>query len=316
MLAEAEANWDGRPRLDRMAVDTFNCADTPLNRAFVRKTMLAAVTRARIPGCKFDQILVMDSPEGWNKSMAWRVLAGDENFSDESLIGLDARKVQEELAGVWIHENAELAGMAKREIETVKAFASRQEDRARPAYGRFSVNQPRHSIEVGTTNSARYLLSMNGNRRFWPVRVLAAIDIGQLRRDRLQLWGEAAHLQTSGEDLVLDPMLWEVAAAEQEDRRARHPWEAVIEDMTRVVTTGPLAGVGVVGNGIVHTVGDEERVATIDIFRHVLNVPNGQLDIRHSRTLGDIMRLKGWRNGVFALEGKTVRGYVRTKDWG
>jgi hypothetical protein len=53
-LAEAEANWDGVPRLDRMAVDYFNCEDTPLNRACVRKTMIAAVARVRRPGCKFD----------------------------------------------------------------------------------------------------------------------------------------------------------------------------------------------------------------------------------------------------------------------
>ena len=31
MLAEAEANWDGVERLDRMAADYFNCEDTPLN---------------------------------------------------------------------------------------------------------------------------------------------------------------------------------------------------------------------------------------------------------------------------------------------
>ena len=47
----------------------------------------------------------------------WRVLAGDENFSDESIIGKDSREVQEQLAAVWIHENADLAGMRKAEVE-------------------------------------------------------------------------------------------------------------------------------------------------------------------------------------------------------
>ena len=140
MLAEAEANWDGVARLDRMAVDHFNCADTPLNRSGVRKTMIAAVARARQPGCKFDTIPVLEAPEGWNKSSAWAVLAGEGNFSDESIIGKASREVQEQLAGIWIHENAELAGMSKAEVETVKAFASRQVDRARPAYGHFLVD--------------------------------------------------------------------------------------------------------------------------------------------------------------------------------
>ena len=64
MLAEAEASWDGVARLDRMAADYFGCADTELNRQCVRKTMIAAVARARRPGCKFDTILVLESPEG------------------------------------------------------------------------------------------------------------------------------------------------------------------------------------------------------------------------------------------------------------
>ena len=140
-LDAAQAGWDRNPRLDRMAVDYFSGADTPLNRAMVRKTMIAAVRRVRQPGCKFDNILTLVSIEGLMKSTAWRVLAGDENFSDEKIMGLGSREVQEQLSEIWIHENAELAGMKKAEIESVKAFASRQEDRARPAYGHFLKKQ-------------------------------------------------------------------------------------------------------------------------------------------------------------------------------
>ena len=68
MLDKAEARLGRHERLDKMAVDYFNCADTPLNRAFVRKMMIAAVRRARRPGCKFDNIVVLESGEGWNKS--------------------------------------------------------------------------------------------------------------------------------------------------------------------------------------------------------------------------------------------------------
>jgi predicted P-loop ATPase len=138
MLDKAEAEWDGVGRLDAMAVTHFNGEDTELNRAIVRKTMIAAVRRARHPGCKFDTITVLESPEGWNKSTALRELAGDENFSDASILGKGAREVQEQLAEVWIHENAELAGMKKADIESVKTYASRQSDDARPAYGRIA----------------------------------------------------------------------------------------------------------------------------------------------------------------------------------
>jgi Virulence-associated protein E-like domain len=236
MLDKAEANWDGIERLDAMAVEYFNCEDTPLNRAFVRKTMIAAVRRARHPGCKFDNITILESKEGWNKSSAWRVLAGDENFSDQSILGVREKEVQEQLATIWIHESADLAGMRKAEVETIKAFASRQEDIARPAYGHFVKKQKRHSINVGTTNSHEYLQSQTGNRRFWPLEVLSSIDIEKLRRDRLQLWGEAAKYERAGESLVIDAALWDAAGAAQERRRVRDPWEERITNLPANVT--------------------------------------------------------------------------------
>src|SRR5262249_21249267 len=168
-------------RLDTMVSEYANCANTPLNRAIMRKTMIAAVRRARRPGCKFDNITVLESAEGWSKSTFWRVLAGDENFKDETILGLSAREVQEQLSDVWIHESADLAGMRKTRVKKVKAFASRKEDCARPAYGYFVKRQPRHEINVGTPNADAYLQSQTGNRRFWPLKVLERIDIEKLK---------------------------------------------------------------------------------------------------------------------------------------
>jgi predicted P-loop ATPase len=235
MLDHAQAAWDGKKRLDKMAVDYFNCEDTKLNRAIVRKTMIAAVRRARRPGCKFDNITVLESEEGWLKSTAWRVLAGDENFSDESILGRSGREIQEQLSEVWIHESADLAGMRKAEVESVKAFASRQVDIARPAYGYFVRKQPRHAINVGTTNSDEYLQSQTGNRRFWPLKVLRPIDIAKLERDRLQLWGEAAACEAKGESLTFAQDLWPAAVEEQEKRRVKDPWEEILADIPETV---------------------------------------------------------------------------------
>ena len=125
MLDKAEAEWDGVERLDRMAVDYLNCEDTPLNRACVRKTMIAAVARVRQPGCKFDTIVVFESPEGLNKSAAWQVLAGDENFSDEPIIG---------------KKFARGAGASGRHLDTRKRRTGRDEEgRGRDGQG---VRQP------------------------------------------------------------------------------------------------------------------------------------------------------------------------------
>jgi hypothetical protein len=86
LLDVAQAAWDKTPRLDKWVMDYLGCEDTPLNRAIGRKVLIAAARRARHPGCKFDNITVLESPEGQNKSTAIRILAGDENFSDQSLL--------------------------------------------------------------------------------------------------------------------------------------------------------------------------------------------------------------------------------------
>jgi predicted P-loop ATPase len=318
LLAEAEKNWDGVKRLDRMAADYFNCEDRELNAAFVRKMMIAAVARARNPGCKFDTIVVLESVEGFNKSTALRVLAGDENFSDEGIIGKNSREVQEQLAEIWIHENADLAGMKKAEVETVKAYASRMVDIARPAFGHFLKKQKRHSIEVGTTNSDSYLQSQTGNRRFWPVRVLKSIDISKLKRDRMQLWGEAAHHQSQGESLVLDEALWGAAAVEQEARRVTDPWEDVLRDVPEVAVVREHK------DGfwrekdvrIIHSGDDagEDRVAAADILEYLLKVPPGTQQTGHSMRLSTVMRKVGWErpnNGNLTIGGKRMKGYFR-----
>ena len=61
------------------------------------------------------------------------MLAGDENFSDQSIIGASDKEVQEQLDGFWMHENADLAGMRKADVDKVNAFASRQVSLSRAA---------------------------------------------------------------------------------------------------------------------------------------------------------------------------------------
>ena len=315
MLAEAEAAWDNVPRLATMATTYLNAEDTELNNTCLRKWMIAAVARVRIPGCKFDNILVLESDEGWDKSKFFQVLAGDaENFSDETIIGKQSREVQEHLATIWIHENAELGGMKKAEVEMVKAFASRQVDRARPAYGHFLKSQPRHSVEAGTTNSDVYLMSQTGNRRFWGMKLLKPVNIEKFRQDRLQLLGEAAYYQSKGESVLLDANLWPAAAMEQEIRRATDPWEDILRNIPETVDgewSKTLEQYDEVR--IIHRVDAEEQVTTNDLLRYVLKIPVGQLHHGHTIKLSPIMNRLGWvkSKDKLNLNGGQHNGYRR-----
>jgi predicted P-loop ATPase len=318
LIDKAEADWDCVKRLDQMAVTHFNCADTPLNRAFLRKTIIAMVARAREPGCKFDTITVLESAEGYNKSTAWRVMAGDENFSDEPIIGKASREVQEQLAEIWLHENADLAGMKKAEVETVKAFASRTTDIARAAFAHYVVKQPRHSIEVGSTNSEEYLQSQTGNRRFWPLPVLKAIDIALLRRDRQQLIGEAATYQSAGESITLDEAMWPDAAVVQEGRRVKDAWEDILEEIpTEIEVVDYADGTRRTHEQPIRQLVDDgaSRVASLDLLTHVLGIPLGQQTTVHSMRLSVVMKRLGWERGTnrISIRGKQVRGFSKPK---
>jgi hypothetical protein len=225
----AGLQWDGKPRLDRWMVDYLGAGDTELNRAIGRLSLIAAVRRARQPGTKFDQIVVLEGTEGRGKSTALEILAGRENFSDQKILGLSDKEQQEAMSGIWIYEIAELTGMRRAETDHVKAFASRTVDRARPAYGRFRVDRPRRAICFATTNDDEYLKSETGNRRFWPV-VTGRIDLDGLRADRDQLWAEAAACEARGDSIGLPERLWEHAGAEQHARLESDSWAPLIHN--------------------------------------------------------------------------------------
>ena len=302
MLEDCQSKWDGMKRIDTWVIDYLGCKDTPLNRAIGRLVLIAACRRARKPGCKFDPITVLEGVEGTNKSTAIRALAGDENFSDQSILGANDKEVQEQLDGIWMHENADLAGMRRAEVGQVKAFASRQVDRARPAYGRVREDRPRRSIEWGTTNNKEYLQSQTGNRRFWPLET-GKIDAEALIRDREQLLGEAATCEAAGESIELDERLWGDARDAQEQRRVVDPWEDILANMP---------------DDVIHKSGDGyERVASADVLEHVLEIPKAQQTSMHGRRLADAMERVGWDRpptGRLSINGRQARGYVRQEQ--
>jgi len=80
-----------------------------------------------------------------------RLAGGADNFSDQTILGKKDREQQELTQGVWVFEIADLSGMSKADIESTKAFVTREVDRARPAYGHFLTKQARRTVFAATT---------------------------------------------------------------------------------------------------------------------------------------------------------------------
>ena len=215
-------DWDGTERIDRFLIDYAGAEDTPYVRAVSALMFTAIVRRNRRPGSKFDEMIVLESDQGKDKSSALEALAlRPEWFSDSFPMSADNRETLEHATGKIIVELAELQGIRRADIEHVKAMLSRTVDRGRLAYARTPVEVARRFIFIGTSNGTAYLQDATGNRRFWPVTV-KTFRLKELRRDLDQLWGEAAMREASGASIRLDQSLWGAAAAEQDKRLAAH----------------------------------------------------------------------------------------------
>ncbi len=224
-----DLKWDGVPRLDKWLVTYGNAEDTEYVQEVGKLPLIAAVKRVYNPGEKFDELLVLESPQGWGKSTAIQTLCPDPTwFSEDLPIGSDSKVVIERTHGVWICEIAELFGMGKREADQVKSFLSRSKDGpVRLAYGREATEVKRQWIAIGSTNKGTYLRDTTGNRRFWPVTV-GHWDLEGLRRDRDQLWAEC--VVRKQESVRMKQELWTTAAEQQMSREEVDPWEAEVRE--------------------------------------------------------------------------------------
>lgn len=185
-----------------------------------RLWLVAAVTRVFQPGHKFDWMLVLESKQGFGKSIFGEILFGEEFFVD-SLPSLENKMPDavQQIQGKLCVEMSELSELKKNQIETVKAFLTRKRDSVRFAYDRMKQELPRRCIFYGTTNKKRYLQD-DENRRFNPIRV-GWLDVAALKRDRLKIWAEAYFLYANGlvDSLYLSPKSTEIAVSEREERR-------------------------------------------------------------------------------------------------
>jgi predicted P-loop ATPase len=281
--------WDGIPRIDRWLVTYGGAEDTEYVRAVGSITLIAAVRRIRQPGVKFDEMLILESPQGLDKSEMLRTVAiNPEWFIDDLPLDADSKKVIEQLRGRWIVEAAELSGMKKGDVEHLKAMLSRQVDRARLAYGRVTVDVPRQCIIVGTTNATAYLKDETGNRRFWPVKI-KKFDVAGVARDRDQLWAEAAHREASGASIRLEQSLWSDAAEQQQQRTIDDPWFEVMRD----------------------AIGDKNgKISATDAWI-ILDVRSGHRNQESNRRLGHIMKALGFERTRVRFNREMQYGYAR-----
>ncbi|MBK7864336.1 MAG: hypothetical protein IPJ65_38200 [Archangiaceae bacterium] len=195
-------HWDGVNRIDSFLQEYLGVEDTAQARLYSRKFLIAMVARALNPGCKMDNVLVLQGAQGLGKSTGLRMM-GEPWFSDSKVVVGDKDSLLS-ASRFWIHEFAELASLRRADLETIKAFFTSTTDAYRPPYGRVLVTRPRRCIFVATTNEAEFLQDETGLRRFWVVSCNRPVNFAKVQADRGLLLAEAKQAFMSGEHWWLE----------------------------------------------------------------------------------------------------------------
>lgn len=275
-------SWDRVPRLDTLFHDYLGAVDDPYTRAVCRKSFVAAVARAKRPGCKYDYVPVLIGRQGLGKSTLLAKMARDW-FSD-SFSSFDGKDAIEGIQGKLIVELAEMVGYSRSEENTIKQFLSRTSDFFRRSYGRRAEEYPRQCVFFGSSNDHEFLRDRTGNRRFWPV------DVGKLPVKKSiwedlpgeidQLWAEADVRFLEGESLHLDDQTIVLEAQErQTGHREASVREGLIKDFIRQpipenYNTMKLAERKIFWSGFLEDRGDlvpRDRVCALEIWCECLD---------------------------------------------
>ena len=308
MYLEELPAWDGKERADSIFIDYLGTTDNVYTREATGKTLLAAVRRVYEPGCKFDNVLVISGAQGIGKSLLISRLAGDWFSDNLTFEDMRDKTAAEKLQGFWLLEIGELKGMRKTDVESIKAFITRQDDSYRAAYGRHLERHPRRCVIFGTVNDFNgYLKDATGNRRFWPLAqdkacgTLRPWDLDAATRD--QIWAEILfRYKVLGErSLLLSDKAEEMAedtraeATESDDREG-----IVREFLSRKVNADwyqitPEERVFLQNDESFEGQYQREYVSNAEIWSECFGRPISTISSRDSYDIAVMMsRIKGW----------------------
>lgn len=305
-MLEQLPKWDGELRLNTIFWDGWQVPEEQ-NQDLLgwasEFLFLGPVQRAFEPGAKMDEMPVLIGDQGIGKSTFLRVILPPEHpewFADGLHLAADQKERAEALQGRVIVEAAEMAGATRADLESLKAFLSRQDDGAvRLAYRRDAEVLLRRCIIVGTANEAECLPNdPTGLRRFVPVHLGPAHDAIEpwVEQFREQWWSEAVARYRAGQRARLARSLkgYQNIATE----KARRQDEVLEVALQKIALDAYFLG----NDG--RTLGDiAERIGMVDAGS------SNRLSSREARRLAHSLKSCGWKKQRKMTDG------VRRMTW-
>jgi hypothetical protein len=221
--------WDGVPRISNW-LKTY-CGATEESDEYLTRVsrcwLISLVARGLTPGCKVDNVLVLQGVGGLGKSTVFSIFGG-EWFCDTA-ISLGDKDSRMMAGQYWLCEMAEIVAFKKTGHDTLKSFFSSSVDRFRPPYAAAFEESPRRCVWVGTTNDDDFLVDETGNRKYWPV-ICKYIEgaMALLKQNRDQLLAEAVVAFKAGEKWHFDYKDIAITEIETERHMVETPTKSLV----------------------------------------------------------------------------------------
>lgn len=286
--------WDNVSRVAGFLHHYLGAENNDYTKAVSTYIWTALAGRVLVPGIKADMVPILEGAQGILKSTIVKAMAPAEEFFTEMTLGEKDDDLSRKMRGRFVIELSEIR-MNHREMEWLKAFASRTHENWVPKFKEFSSTYPRRMLLIGTTNDKEFLYDTTGNRRWLPVHVSRG-NLKALERDRLQLWAEGrAMFEKSG-------IFWQaekLAAGVHEEYKADDPREAIIHEW--IYSKDELTG----GRPI-----DAGFIMIEDVIRYAMRFDARSLKGNESKTVGKILRSLGFERVVRRIKGENTRVWV------
>lgn len=280
--------WDGEERIELFMTDAYGADMNEYVRAVSKNFWIGLAARVFYPGCKLDNMVVLEGGQGIGKTTSLEIIGG-EWFTDIK-DSLSSKDFFISLQGKMIIEIAELDTFNKADVTRIKQVVTSRNDRYRDPYDDRAKDHPRMCVFVGSTNETQWQRDSTGGRRFWPI-TCKFFNLSYVKEYREQFFAEAVHRLKAGEGWYKTPA--DQTLAEQERRRQADEWEDIVAHW--------LSG-GIQGMLIQETT---IRQIAVDC----LKIDEGRLDVLIQRRIGKVLHTIGWEKN------RVVRNGVRTHVW-
>ncbi|RYH22435.1 MAG: hypothetical protein EON54_25260 [Alcaligenaceae bacterium] len=215
-------------KLDTWVLRLLHAPDTPFNRRWGRKFLMAVVGRATRPGCSMRTAWVVAGPQGIGKTFFMECIVGEENLAIMSEANSAGKDSAITYASCLIAVHDEMNAMSSRDARHIKSDISMRVDKVRLPFGINLSSLPRRCVFIVPVDSFEAIVGDPAGLHRWAVLNLLDQD-----------WPKGKKFDFAGLEAEADDLLGAALIA-VESEEAFDEVEGADESAAPMVKTDPM----------------------------------------------------------------------------